>query len=582
MAGTNGRQRIEKKKKEWEESCLKPALKRFGAKEPDARFYSPLDIKDFDFLDKVGFPGEYPYTAGTFPCPVPGSAPQKGSAEMGGGGGLVRAGRYSGYGTAEDTRDYFLQMQARGWKNGPRLAFDLPTQCGYDSDDPNAAGEVGVTGVAIDTLQDMEALYEAFTDDLELDKTASVFVINATSGIIMAMYGAIADKRGIPLNKMRATPQNDILKEMLARGNYIWPPRPSMRMTRDILVYCNKHMPLVNAITINAYHIREAGASRAQALAYAMSIGIAYVQLGLEAGLDVDSFAHRINFGSFSGSMEIYKEIALRRAARRMWARIMRERFGAKDSKSWLLRTFGGAMTGYYTATAQRPLNNLTRAVLNGVASAMVGDFISCEPPYDEPLRIGWSMEAQQLAEDAARILHHEARLAEVIDPWAGSYYMESLTDQIEEEAWDIVKKVDSLGGAVACVESGYMQREMANSAYQHQKEIESGKRIVVGVNAFTDPTELEVMTTRMVDEPYDPNRRATCEERQIAKLKKLKAERDNAQVRACLKRLESESRDAKANVMYPIAEAVKAYASIGEICGVLRKTWGEWQPPVI
>ncbi|MFH1141966.1 MAG: methylmalonyl-CoA mutase family protein, partial [Chloroflexota bacterium] len=567
MSGKDGRE-IEKKKKEWEETCLKPALKRFGAKEPDARFYTPLDVREFDFLEKVGFPGEYPYTAGTFPAPVPGAAPQKGAADMGGGGGLVRAGRYSGYGTVEDTRDYFLEMRKRGWRSGPRLAFDLPTQNGYDSDDPTVVGEVGGTGVAIDTLADMETLYEAFTGEYDLDKTASVFVINATSGIIMAMYAALAEKRGIPLNKMRATPQNDILKEMIARGNYIWPPKPSMRLTRDVLLYCNKHMPLVNSITINVYHIREAGASRPQALGFGLSNGIAYMQLGVDAGLDVDSYAYRINFGNFSGSMEMYKEVALRRAARRMWAKIMRERFGAKDPKSWLLRTFGGAMAGCYTMTVHRPLNNLTRSVLGGVACAMVGDYISCEPPYDEALGLGWSLEAQQLVEDASRILHYEAKLSEVIDPWAGSYFMESLTDQIEEETWEVIRKIDSLGGAAAAIEQGYMQREMAKSAHQYQQEIETGKRIVVGVNAFADETELEVLTTRVVDDPYDPKKRATCEARQIARLKKVKAERDNAQVRACLKRLEAESRDEKANMMYPIVEAVKAYVSIGEICG--------------
>lgn len=573
---------IRKRRREWEEKSLKPALRRFGATESTSRFYSPDDVNNFHFLEKVGFPGEYPFTAGTYPGPVPGSAPQKGTMEMGGGGGLVRAGRYSGYGCSEDMRDFYREMQAIGWRSGPRIAFDLPTQCGYDSDATMARGEVGRAGVAVDTLWDIETIYETFTGELDLDKIASVLVINAPANIILAMYMVMAEKRDIPFSKMRATLQNDILKEFVARGNYIFPPRPSLRMTRDTITFCNEHMPLVNSVTVNAYHIREAGATGPQALAFALSNGIAYMQLGTDAGLDVDDFAHRITFGSFSGSMKILREIALRRAARRMWAKIMRERLGAKKPQSWLLRTFGGAMSGYYNMTAQRPLNNLTRAVLSGVACGMVGDFTSVEPPFDEPLGLGWSLEAQQLAEDAARILHYEAGLSEVIDPFAGSYYMEAMTDQIEEETWDIINKVDSLGGSVACIEQGYMQSEIARSAYLFQKDIEDGKEIVVGINAFTGPEEIEVLTQRTYEHPYDPERRERAEERQIANLLKVKKERNSQAVETCLKRLKETAHDESVSLMPVIVEAVREYASIGEIIKVLREVFGEWRGATI
>ncbi len=361
---------IAKRRKEWEEGPVKKSLERFGVEESPTRFYTPLDIKDYDFLEKVGFPGEYPYTAGIYTMPPPGAEPGFYGAT---GGGLVRVGAYSGYGTAEDTRDFYKQMAAIGRPGGPNIAFDLPTQIGYDSDNPLVRGEVGKVGVSVDTLREIEVIYEAFVGDRELDKIASNWTINAPVNIMLAMYIALAEKRGIPLEKLRGTPQNDILKEFVARGTYIFPIKPSMRMTRDTITYCTEHMPLLNTISICGYHMREAGATAAQVIAFTFSNAIAYVQLGIDAGLDVDAFVPRFSFLNFGGSMELFREVALQRAARRMWARIMKERFGAKNPRSWILRPVGWARSGEFVKTRQRPLNNLTRHVIGGVADALSG-----------------------------------------------------------------------------------------------------------------------------------------------------------------------------------------------------------------
>ena len=570
--------KIEREKEKWEQGTLKRALERFGAKESPNRFYTPLDLQRHEFMEKVGFPGEYPFTAGIYPSAVPGSGPQTGGGSILGGGGLVRSGQYSGYGTAEDSRDYYLSEAARGRTAGPNIAFDLPTQCGYDSDDPSARGEVGKVGMAVDTLRDMEVIYEAFTGPRDLDKIASNFTINAPANVIIAMYAALADKRGIALAKLRGTPQNDILKEFVARGTYIFPPRHSMRMTRDSIVWCTEHMPNLNTISICGYHMREAGATGPQALAFTLANAIAYVQLGVDAGLKVDDFVGRLTFLSLSGSMEMFKEIALQRAARRIWAKIMKEGFGSKDPRNWLYRSNIWGNQGYYSCTAQRPLNNLARAVIGGVAGALSGGNPSVTPPYDEALGLRWSLEAVQLAEDARRILQYEARLCDVIDPLSGSYYVEALTDQMEREARDIIDKIDALGGAVVAIEKGFYQQEIARSAYHYQKEVETGQRTIVGVNRFTGENELEVLTSRLVAHPYDPARRAEAEKRQLANLARVKSERDDAQVKACLRQLEDAARDEMVNLLPLLLEAVKSYATVGEMCGVLRRVFGEYQ----
>jgi methylmalonyl-CoA mutase N-terminal domain/subunit len=338
-------------------------------------------------------------------------------------------------------------------------------------------------------------------------------------------------------------------------------------------------MPSFSTMSICGYHIREAGATGPQALAFTLCNAMAYVQLGVDAGLNVNDFVGRFTFLNLSGSMEMFKEIALQRAARRVWAKIMKEKFGAKDPRSWLYRTDVWARQGYYSCTAQRPLNNLTRAVIGGIAGALSGGNPSVDPPYDEALGLGWSLEATQLAEDASRIIQYEAGLCDVIDPLAGSYYVEALTDQIEDETWDIINKVEAMGGAVAAIEKGFYQQEIARSAYQYQKEVETGEMTVVGVNRFTGENELEVLTARLVADPYDPAKRAEAEERQLANLARVKKERDNAQVKACLRRLEDAARDETVNLLPLFVEAVKAYATVGEVCGVLRTVFGEYQP---
>ena len=567
---------MEKRKQNWEEVTLQKTLGRYRLQQSPTRFYTPLDTKGHEFLEKVGFPGEYPYTAGMYPSTV---YPLMRMRARGVAESLEvrRAGMYSGYGTAEDSRDFYQAMQARGWTGGPNIAFDLPTQCGYDSDDPMARGEVGKVGVAIDTLRDFEVIFEAFTGDRELDKIASNFTINAPANIILAMYFVLAEKRGVPLEKLVATPQNDILKEIVARGTYIFPIRPSMRMTRDSIVFCAEHTPLLNPVSFCGYHMREAGATAAQALAFNLSNVIAYFQLGVNAGLDVDKFARQMTFLTLGGGMDLYSEIAVRRAERRMYAQIMRERFGAKNPRSWIVPQWGTVLPAS-AETAQRPLNNLTRVVIGAMASAMAGYAPAPYPPYDEALGLGWSLEAQQLSEDAMRILICEAGICDVLDPFAGSYFMESLTDQIEEEAWGIIHKVDEMGGAVAAIEKGYYQREIARSAYEFQHQLETGERIVVGVNAFLGENELEVTTSRLVAHPYDPKKREEAEQRQLENLAMVKQERDNEAVKASLKRLKEAAEDESVNLIPPLMECVRLYTSVGEMCGTLKDVFGEYR----
>ena len=569
-------------KEKWEKNTLKPALERFKLKESPTRFYSPLDVGgEYDFLGQVGFPGQYPFTAGTYPT-FPYQTGERGSGNIPQGAGLVRAGRYSGYGSAEDTRDYYLQMKKMGQKAGPNIAFDLPTQCGLDSDSPLAAGEVGRVGVAVDTLKDMEIIYEAFSGANDIDRIASNFTINAPANIIIAMYLALADKRGIAREKLRATPQNDILKEFISRGTYIFPPRPSMRMFRDSLVFFTQHLPNVNIVSLGGFHIRESGATREQDLAFSLAHGAAYLQEGINAGLPVDAFAPRFSFVSFGGSMEFFQEIAFHRAARRMWARLLKEKFGAKNERSMMLRVPYTAHCGRINCTVQRPLNNLTRSIVGGLAAALCGGPPNCSPPFDEPLGLGWSLEAIQLSEDASRILQHEARLTEVVDPLAGSYYVESLTDRMEEAASAEFEKIQKMGGAVAAIESGYLQRELARSAYERQKRIEEGKDWVVGVNCFTGEGELEVGTARLVPHPYDPDRRENAERRQAEFLRAVKKDRDNGKVAQGLKELKRAAEKEDTNLMPHFIDCVKAYATVQEICDVLREVFGEYRPAAL
>ena len=388
----------------------------------------------------------------------------------------------------------------------------------------------------------------------------------------------LADKRGIPLEKLVATPQNDILKEFIARGTYIFPPRPSMRMMRDSMAFFTKYCPRVNVTSIGGFHMREAGATREQDLGWSMAILEAYLQESVNAGLDIDSFAPRITVNAFGGDVEFFQEIAFQRAARRMWAKIIKERFGAKNERSSLLRQPMYAHMGFYNCAKQRPLNNLTRSVIGGIASALCGGPPSCFPPYDEALGLGWSLEASQLSEDATRILQYEANLTEVRDPLAGSYYVEHLTDEIEEAGWKVLEKIESMGGMVAAIENGYVQRELAKSTYERQKKLGSGEKSRVGVNCFVGESEIEVEINRSVPYPYDPKRREEAEENQIRNLKEVKSKRDNRAVARLLKELKEKARKEDENLIPQFIECAKAYVSEEEMCDVLREVFGEYQ----
>jgi methylmalonyl-CoA mutase N-terminal domain/subunit len=576
MGNEDKKREIQEAKKQWEEKVLGTAVKRFGMEESPTEIYTPLDLKEFDYLKDVGFPGQYPFTGATYPSSIVGTGMRmmaKGGGEM-----LRRAAMYSGYGTPEDTRDYYKGEISRGLTGGPNLALDLPTQCGYDSDNPMVEGEVGKVGVTIDTLRDFEVIFEPFVGSREIDKAAMNITINAPANILVSMYLALADKRGVSWNKLKSTPQNDILKEFVSRGTYVFPPKPSMRMFRDSLVFFTENCPGINITSIGGYHIREAGATREQDLAFSMAIGIAYLQEGVNAGLDVDSFAPRFTFNAFGGSMEFFKEIAFHRAARKMWANILKERFKAKKLGSMRIRVPFTAMVGCSSSTKIRALNNLTRAAIGGIAGALSGGPPAAGPPYDEALGLGWSREAKQLMMDAVRIMVLEAKLCDVIDPLAGSYYVESLTKEIEEAAWEELNKIEDMGGAVASIENGYMQREIAKSAAERQRKIEAGDELIVGVNCFTDENELDVTTSKIVDYPYDPEKRERAEEKQKAALAEIKRARDNNEVSRLLKELKSAAKDESKNLFPIFIDCAKAYVTEQEQCDVLREIFGEWK----
>ena len=563
---------IKKVRAKWEEKVHGPSVKRFRMTDRPTAFHSPDEVPDFDFLRDVGFPGQYPYTTAPYAVNLVPNI-RRGAKP----GGLRRAGGYSGYGTPEDTRDYYLEMKKLNWLGGPNLAQDLPTQCGYDSDNPEMAGEVGKVGVAIDTLRDFEVIYEAFTEKQELDKIASNFTNNAAANILVSNYLALADKRGVPWSKLKCTPQNDILKEFVSRGTYIFPPKPSMRMFRDSLVFFTEHLPGINITSIGGYHIREGGASREQELAFAMAIGTAYLEEGVKAGVDIDAFAPKFTFNGFGGSMEVYKEIAFHRAVRRMWARIVKEKFGAKNPDSMRIRCPLFAHIGCSSTTKQRALNNLSRAVIGGMAGILSGGPPMVFPPYDEPLGLGWSLEARQLAEDATRIIMYETNMCDVIDPFAGSYFMESLTNETEEAALKEMKRIDEMGGAVRAIETGYMQQCVSRSAAERQKMLDNRESLLVGVNCFTEDYELDVTTSKIIEHPYSEENRYAAEQKQITNLKEIKRTRDNREVTRLLKELETAAKDESKNLMPTLINLAKAYATLQEQCDVLRDVFGEW-----
>ena len=519
-----------------------PERKNFEAQ----RLYTPLDIEDFDYGEKLGFPGQYPFTRGVQPTMYRGRL------------WTMRA--YAGFATAEETNARYKYLLEAG-QTGLSVAMDLPTQIGLDSDHELSHGEVGKVGVAIDSLADMEALF----DGIPLDKVSTSMTINGPAAVLLAMYVAVAEKQGVKPEALKGTIQNDILKEYIARGTYIFPPRPSMRLITDTFEYCSKNIPKWNTISVGAYHIREAGASEVQEIAFAFANAMAYIDAAIKAGQKVDDFALGISW-IFTAGLDFFGEVAKFRAARRLWARIMKERYGASVPKAQMLRVH--VHTAGSVLTAQQPLNNVVRITWQALSAVLGGIQSMACCAYDEAIALP-TEESATLALRTQQLLAYESGVTDTIDPLAGSYYIETLTDKIEKEAYDYIDKIDRMGGAVAAIEQGYMQQEMAAHAYEYQHEVELGKRTVIGVNKFNDSKKLAEQDVLTAD--------LSVGERQIARLEKMKAARDNGAVKAALEKLREAAKGTE-NLMPYLIDAVKTYATLGEICGVLREEFGEYK----
>jgi methylmalonyl-CoA mutase N-terminal domain/subunit len=548
---------IKRAQQAWEEQVLKRTLSR--APERRERFettsgieverlYTPRERAEERYVERVGFPGIYPFTRGVQPTMHRGR--------------FWTMRQYAGFGSAEESNRRYRYLLEQG-QTGLSVAFDLPTQMGRDSDHPRARGEVGRVGVAIDSLADMETLLAG----IPLDKVTTSMTINATAAILLALYLVVAEKQGVSWNNVGGTIQNDILKEYIARGTYIYPPAGSMRIITDIFAFCTQEVPNWNTISISGYHIREAGSTAAQEIAFTLSDGIAYVEAAIKAGLNVDEFGARLSF-FFNVHNNFLEEVAKFRAARRLWARIMKDRFGAKDPRSMMLRTH--AQTAGSSLTAQQPDNNVVRTTIQALAAVLGGTQSLHTNSKDEALALP-TEESVRLALRTQQIIAHESGVADTIDPLAGSYCIEALTDELERKAEDYIAAIDKLGGAVRAVELGYQQREIHNAAYQYQQEIERESRIIVGVNEFTQAEELAPELLRI-----DPE----IEGRQKAKLAGVRAERNQATVERAVRQVEGTARG-EGNLMPGIIEAVRAYATLGEIADAMRRVFGEYQPSV-
>lgn len=509
--------------------------------------YTPLDLEGFDYERDLGFPGEYPYTRGVQPTMYRGR--------------LWTMRMYAGFATAEESNKRYRYLIANGG-SGLSVAFDLPTQIGYDSDDKMAEGEIGKVGVAIDTLKDMEILF----DQIDLGKVSTSMTINAPASVLLTMYIAVAEKQGVPASALRGTIQNDILKEYSARGTYIFPVKPSMRLITNIFEYCSKNVPKWNTISISGYHIREAGSTAAQEIAFTIADGIAYIEAALKAGMHIDEFAPRLSF-FWNAHNNVLEEVAKFRASRRLWATILKERFHAENEKSMKLRFH--TQTAGSMLTAQQPNNNIVRVALQTAAAVMGGTQSLHTNSRDEALALP-TTESVTIALRTQQIVAYESGLADVVDPLGGSYYVEAMTNAIEAEAKEYIRKIDEMGGAVEAIDKGYIQKEIQDSAYAWQMAVESGEKTIVGINKFT-MEEPPVEGLLKVD--------SSAGEFQKNKLAKVKAERDNAKVQEELKKLEVAAADEEVNLMPVILDCVRAYCSLGEICGVLRKVFGEYKP---
>jgi methylmalonyl-CoA mutase N-terminal domain/subunit len=546
-------QHIKDRKQDWEETTLDKTLSRYPERKsefhtesgiPVERLYTPLDVAT-DYTRDLGFPGEYPFTRGVQPTMYRGR--------------FWTMRQYAGFGTAEETNDRYKYLLEQG-QTGLSVAFDLPTQIGYDADDPIAAGEVGRVGVSISSLEDMETLF----DGIPLDKVSTSMTINAPATVLLAMYIAVGKKQGVRPEQLRGTVQNDILKEYIARGTYIYPPRPSMRLITDLFRYCHDLVPKWNTISISGYHIREAGSTAVQEVAFTLANAIAYVQAALDTGLEVEDFAPRLSF-FFNAHNDLLEEIAKFRAARRLWARIMRERFGARDSRSCTLRFH--TQTAGSMLTAQQPENNVVRVTLQALAAVLGGTQSLHTNSRDEALSLP-TEKSVEIALRTQQIIAHESGVADSVDPLAGSYLIEGWTDDIERRASDYIERIDAIGGALRAIEAGYVQREIQESAYRWQRAVDRGEQIIVGVNRFRAEEELELDLLRV-----DP----AVGESQAARLERLKGRRDAEGVTAALARLKAVAMGDD-NVMPSILQAVEAYATLGEICGVMREVFGEYE----
>jgi len=516
---------------------------------PIRALYQPNDFENERYLEKIGFPGKYPFTRGVQPTMYRGK--------------LWTMRQYAGFGTAKESNERYKYLLQQG-TSGLSVAFDLPTQIGYDSDDPLAFGEVGKVGVAIDTLADMEILF----DKIPLDKISTSMTINASASVLLAMYIAVAEQQGVPKDKISGTIQNDILKEYFARGTYIFPPKSSMRLITNIFEYCAKEVPGWNTISISGYHIREAGSTAAQEVGFTLANGIAYVEAAIEAGLDVDDFAGQISF-FFNSHNDLLEEVAKFRAARRLWAKIMKEKFSAKKERSLMLRFH--AQTAGSTLTAQQADNNIARVTIQTLAAVLGGTQSLHTNSKDEALALP-TENSVRTALRTQQIVAYESGVANTIDPLAGSYYVEAMTDSIEKEAQEYLDKINSMGGMIPAIENGFVQMEIQKAAYKFEKQFESGERIVVGVNKFKVGEDEKPVLLKIDIKIQDD---------QIRLLNKVRAERNSDNVNKSLDELRKAAQG-KDNLMPYILEAVKVYASVGEICNTMREIFGEYKETVV
>lgn len=513
---------------------------------PVERLYTPLDVTGVDYDRDLGYPGMYPFTRGVQPTMYRGR--------------YWTMRQYAGFGTAKQTNERYRYLLKQG-QTGLSVAFHLPTQAGYDSDDPLSMGEVGKVGVAIDSIEDMRVLF----DGIPLDKVSTSMTINAAATVLLGMYLALAEEQGAGWDKVSGTIQNDVLKEIICRGQYIYPPKSTMRLTVDLIEFCQKHVPKWNTISISGYHIRESGSTAAQEMAFTIADGIAYAQACVDRGMSVDSFATRLSF-FFNAFTNVLEEVAKFRAGRRYWAKVMKERFGAKDARSMMLRYH--VQTGGVTLTAQQPLNNIVRVGLQTYATALGGGQSLHTNSYDEALCLP-TQQAVTVALRTQQIVAEESGATDTIDPLAGCYYVEAMTDKIEAEIDEYIKKIDAMGGTLVAIEQGYIQKEIQNSAYRFQKEIESGERVYVGINKYTmeEPPPTGLLKVDM-----------SVGDVKAVELKKFRAERDQAKWKAALDKLAEVSKTSE-NVMPAVIEAVKAKATVGEICNVWRDIFTVYRP---